>query len=87
LLRGDGARLQNLLVVVNVVNEGVSARTRCFKPLSSRIHSSCGNTAAHIEGDQPLGAFFLAVHGKVMRPDGTGHPLRRVSVPIVPAVA
>jgi hypothetical protein len=45
--------------------KALSARTRCLSPASSRSHSSSRQHPGHdVEGDQPLGAFFLAIDGK-----------------------
>ena len=65
LFRRDHARIQDLLVVVNVVDEGVERAHALLQaalephPLFERQH------ARHdVEGDQPLGAFLLAVDGE-----------------------
>ena len=66
LFRRDHTGIQNLLLVVDVVNEGVE-RVRTLA-VSSRARAASIHRAAvrrhDVERDQTLGAFVLAVHGE-----------------------
>jgi hypothetical protein len=65
LLRGDHARLQDLLVVVNVVDEGVQRPHALLQAAFEPDPFFEGQHAGHdVEGDEAFGAFFLAVDGE-----------------------
>ncbi len=71
LFRRDDAGLENLLLVVDVVDEGVEGADSLLEasleadPFFERQH-----TGDDVEGDEALGAFFLAVHG-----EGDAYPM------------
>jgi hypothetical protein len=65
LFSGDYARLENLLVVVNVVNEGVEGADALLEAALEPDPFFEGQDAPHdVERDKALGAFVLAVHGE-----------------------
>ncbi len=64
-LRGDDARFQDLLVVVNVVNEGVQGADPLFEAAFEPNPLLEGHDPGDdVEGDEAFGALFLAVDGK-----------------------
>ena len=73
LLRGDDARLQDLLVVVDIVNEGVQGAHALLQAALEPDPLFQGYDARHdVEGDEAFGAFFLAVDG-----EGDSHPVKK----------
>ena len=65
LLRGDHARLENLLVVVNVVEEGVQGPDPLLEAgLEAEPFLVGEHPGDDVERDKALGALFLAVDGK-----------------------
>jgi len=65
LFSGNHARFENLLVVVNVMDEGVEGADALlqagFEPNPFFERQDAGYD---VEGDEALGAFVLAVHGE-----------------------
>ena len=61
LLGGDDAGLEDLLVVVDVVDEGIERAHALLESAFERIHSSRQDARHDVERDQALRAFLLAV--------------------------
>ena len=62
LLGGNDARLQDLLIMVDVVDEGVQRPDALLEPRLEPHPLLGGQHARHdVEGNQPLGALFLPV--------------------------
>jgi len=65
LFSGNYARFENLLVVVNVVNEGVErAHALLQAGLEPNPFFQRQDAGHDVEGDEALGAFVLTVHGE-----------------------
>ena len=65
LFSGNHARFENLLVVVNVVDEGVERADALLEAgLEPNPFFERQDAGHDVEGDQALGAFVLAVHGE-----------------------
>ena len=61
----DDARLEDLLVVVDVVDEGVQRPHPLLEAALEADPFLQGHDPRHdVEGDQPLGTLFLAVNGE-----------------------
>jgi hypothetical protein len=73
LFLGDDARLQDLLVVVNIVNEGIQRPHALLQAAFEPDPLFQGQDARHdVEGDEALGAFLLPVDG-----EGDSHPVKQ----------
>ena len=70
---GNHARLQDLLVVVDVVDEGVQRPHPLFEPrLQAHPFLHRQDPGHDVEGDQPLGTLFLAIDR-----EGDAHPMEQ----------
>ena len=72
-VRGDDARFQDLLVVVDIVNEGVQSSNALLQAAFETDPLFQGNDARHdVEGDEAFGALFLTVDG-----EGDSHAVKQ----------